>query len=83
MVNRISVLSIIVEDAASTPAINQLLSDAGSSIIGRMGIPCRNKGISVITVVLDAPADVVSALSGKLGMLAGVSAKAVSSKKEF
>ena len=83
MANRISLLSIIVEEAASAHIINDLLSQNGAHVIGRMGIPYKDKGISIITVVLDAPADVVSALSGKLGMLPGVSAKALSSKKEY
>lgn len=61
--------------------MNQLLSDFGDYIVGRMGIPYRQKNINVISVVVDAPADVISALSGKLGMLSGMTTKTVYSKK--
>ena len=82
MDTRVAVMSIIVEDRASTEKINALLSDYSEYIIGRMGIPYRPHGLSVISVMLDAPPDVISSLSGKLGMLPGVSAKSVCSKKE-
>lgn len=80
---RISVIGIIVEDPGAAEKINHLLSDYGSHIVGRMGIPYKDCGISIISVVLDAPADIVSSLSGKLGMIQGVSAKTVASKKEY
>ena len=60
--------------------LNALLHDYGEYIIGRMGIPYRQKGISVLSVVMDAPAEAVNALTGKLGMLEGVSAKTLFSK---
>ena len=78
--SRIALLGIIVEDTASAEAINQLLHDCGEYIVGRMGIPYRSRGMSIISVVLDAPQEVVSSLSGKLGMLSGVSVKAVYSR---
>ena len=78
--NRITLLGIIVEDTSSSEAINQLLHECGEYIVGRMGIPYRSRNVSIISVVLDAPQDVTSSLSGKLGMLAGVSVKAVYSK---
>lgn len=78
--SRVALLGIVVENAASVERLNAILHAYGDYIIGRMGIPCRARGISLISVALDAPADVVSALSGKLGMLDGVSAKAVYSK---
>ena len=78
--SRVALLGIVVENAASVERLNAILHVYGDYIIGRMGIPCRARGISLISVALDAPADVVSALSGKLGMLDGVSAKAVYSK---
>ncbi|AUS96991.1 iron-only hydrogenase system regulator [Clostridium thermosuccinogenes] len=84
MENRISVISIIVEDTEISSKVNELLHDFGKYIIGRMGIPYRDRGISIICVVLDAPGDVTSSLSGKLGMLKGVTTKTIvaKSKKE-
>ena len=81
MGNKITIVSIIVEDTESAGRINTILHDFGTYIIGRMGIPYREKGISVICVVLDAPGEISSALSGKLGMLPGVSCKTITSKK--
>lgn len=81
METRLSVISILVEDTRATGEINALLHKYGNYIVGRMGIPYREKGISVICVVLDAPQNVTSTLSGKLGMLKGVSAKTVTSAK--
>ena len=73
---RVAVISIIVEDPARVEEINSLLHIYSSYIIGRMGIPYRQRGISVISVAVDAPQEEISALSGKIGRLAGVSAKA-------
>lgn len=81
MENRISVVSIIVEQMDSTSAINTLLHEYGQYIVGRMGLPYREKGVSIICVVLDAPGDVTSSLSGKLGMVKGVKAKTVTAKQ--
>jgi len=81
MENRIALIGIIVEDLTSVDQINHLLSEYGRYIIGRMGVPYREKGLSIISVTLDAPNDVISALSGKLGNLPGVSSKTVYSKK--
>lgn len=83
---RVAVISMIVDsgenvDADSTSMINSLLHECRSHIIGRMGIPYREKGLSIINVVLDAPMDVISALSGKLGRLRGVTVKTVYSKR--
>lgn len=80
MENRLSVISVIVEDRTSSAKINDLLHEWGDYIVGRMGLPYRERGVSVICVVIDAPGDVTSALSGKLGMLPGVTAKTVTSK---
>ena len=79
--NRIAVLSIIVEDRAQSGRINQILSEFGDYAIGRMGIPYREKGVSVICVALDAPCEIINNVTGKIGMLDGVSAKTVTSKK--
>ena len=75
MDTRVAVISIIVEDNNSIETLNQLLYDARDHIIGRMGIPYREKGISIISIAIDAPQDVISSLSGKIGHLSGVSAK--------
>ena len=80
--NRIALLGIIIENRESANEINSLLHECGDYIIGRMGIPYRKNRISIISVVLDAPQDVVSSLSGKLGMLPGVNAKVVYSKQQ-
>lgn len=79
MESRLSVISIIVENTEATGEINTLLHKYSEYIVGRMGIPYREKGVSVICVVLDASQSVTSTLSGKLGMLKGVSAKTVTS----
>lgn len=73
--NRIAVLSIIVEDLSQSAAVNELLHTHNQYVLGRMGIPCRERGISVMSVILDAPNAALSGLSGKLGRLAGVQAK--------
>ena len=78
--SRVALLGVIVENAASVEQLNAILHAYGAYIIGRMGIPYHKRGISLISVALDAPADVISALAGKLGMLDGVSAKTVYSK---
>ena len=82
MDTRVAVISIIVEDNNSIETLNQLLYDARDYIIGRMGLPYAKKKVNIISVVLDAPMDVISALSGKLGRLKGVSSKALYSKAE-
>ena len=81
--NRIALIGIIVEDNEQSGEINRLLHECGEYIIGRMGLPHRERAVSIISVVLDAPADVVNSLSGKLGMLSGVSVKTVCSRSVF
>ena len=80
METRVAIIGIIVEDADSVEKLNGILHDYGSYIIGRMGLPYKEKNINIISLAVDAPNDVISALSGKLGKLTGVSAKAVYSK---
>ena len=80
METRVALLSIIVENPASVEAMNDLLHQYSQYIIGRMGIPYREKGLSIISIAMDAPQDKISALSGKIGRLPGVSAKATYSK---
>lgn len=75
METRVAVLSIIVENGISTEDINTLLSEAGKYIVGRMGIPYREKNINIICVAIDAPQDVISSLAGKIGRLKGVTTK--------
>ena len=75
MESRVAVMSIIVENQDSAEQINAILHDYGEYIIGRMGIPYRKRGISIISIALDAPQDTISALSGKVGRLNGVSVK--------
>lgn len=75
MVTRVAVMSIIVEKVESVEKLNSILHENGQYIIGRMGIPYRQKGINIISIALDAPQDVISAMSGKIGNLPGVSVK--------
>lgn len=78
--NRLAMIAIVVENFDSVEKLNQLIHDNGGYIIGRMGIPCRDRGVSLISLALDAPSDIISSFSGKLGMLPGVSAKTVYAK---
>lgn len=80
MDTRVAIIGIIVEDTDSVEKLNNILHNYGKYIIGRMGLPYRGKGISIISVAIDAPQDIISALSGKLGKLPGVNTKAVYSK---
>lgn len=80
MQTRIAVTVIIVEELESAEGVNSLLHEYAGYMVGRMGVPYREKGVSVISVILDAPQDVISALSGKLGMLKGVTSKTVYSR---
>ena len=75
METRVAVISIIVGTSDSAGAVNGLLHEAGNYIIGRMGIPYRMKGVNIISVVVDAPQNVISTLSGRLGRIRGVSVK--------
>ncbi len=72
---RVAVMSIIVENGDSAETINAILHDYGRYIIGRMGIPYRQRSINIISIAIDAPQDDISALSGKIGKLPGVSVK--------
>ena len=78
--SRIALIGIIVSANSSVDELNILLSDYGKYIIGRMGIPYRERKISIISLAVDAPNDVISALSGKLGMLPGISTKTIYAK---
>ena len=75
MQTRVAVIAIVVENPDAVEQVNRLLHDAAEYILGRMGLPYRERGVNLISVAIDAPQDVISALSGKIGALNGVSAK--------
>ncbi|NLO10294.1 MAG: iron-only hydrogenase system regulator [Clostridiales bacterium] len=81
MDKRIAQIGIIVEETDSVERLNHLLHEYGEHIIGRMGIPYREKNINIISIVIHADQDIISTLAGKLGMLEGVSVKTIYSKK--
>lgn len=78
--NRLAVLAVIVEEIQAAGKVNALLSEYGEYIVGRMGLPYKEKDLSVISVVLDAPAEKINALTGKIGVIDGVSAKTLFSR---
>lgn len=80
MENRIAVIGIIIEEKSSVESVNAVLHQYSSYIIGRMGLPYEKKQVNIISIVMDAPTDIVSAAAGKLGKLPGVSSKALYSK---
>ena len=77
MENRVALIGIIVENTESVGKLNSLLSEFGEYIIGRMGVPYKEKGMNIISVAIDAPQNITSALSGKIGALSGISAKTI------
>ncbi|MCD8220590.1 MAG: iron-only hydrogenase system regulator [Clostridiales bacterium] len=79
--SRIVLIGILVERTESVASVNEILHQYGTYIIGRMGIPYREKKVNVISIVMDAPNDVVSAVSGRLGQLPGVQSKALYARK--
>lgn len=83
METRIALIGIIVTNQNSVERINDILHDYRTSIIGRMGIPHRERGLNIISVALDAPETEISALAGKLGMLEGVSTKTIYGQKDL
>ena len=80
MENKISVISIIIENLSKVNEVNSILHQYNDYIIGRMGLPYKQKNISIISVVLDAPSDITSSISGKIGMLEGVTSKTNTAK---
>lgn len=80
MENRVALIGIVVENEAAIGALNEILHQYRQWIIGRMGLPYQKREISIISVAVDAPQDVISALSGKLGGLQGISTKTLYSK---
>ena len=83
METRIAVMGIIVEDIDAAEELNSALHDYGMYIIGRMGIPYRDRDISIVSIAIDAPQDVIAALAGKIGNIGGVSVKTAYSNKIF
>lgn len=79
--NRVAIISMIIENEEIVPEINCLLHEYSEYIRGRMGLPYRERSLNIISIVVDAPEDRISALAGKLGRLRGVTSKAVYSKK--
>lgn len=75
METRVAIIGIIVQDESSVEKLNNILHEYGRYIVGRMGIPYREKQINIISIAVDAPQDIISALSGKIGRLQGVSSK--------
>ena len=80
MENKIAVLAIIVNDFQAVETVNSLLHEFREYVVGRMGIPYRLKNVNIISVVLDAPVEKINSLSGKLGMISGVSSKVLTAK---
>ena len=81
METRVAVIAILVEDSEQAAALNGVLHEYAAYVIGRMGIPYRQKNLSIISVAVDAPQDVISAMSGRIGRLEGVTAKTVYSRQ--
>ncbi len=75
MSSRVAVMSIIVENEETVERLNGVLHEYGPYIIGRMGIPYRQRGVNIISIAIDAPQDQISALAGKIGNLPGISVK--------
>ena len=80
MEQRVALLGLVVEDPDSVEPLNRLLHQYKDYIVGRMGIPYRQRGVNLISIVLDAPGDAISSLAGRAGMLPGVTAKALYTK---
>ena len=80
MESRIALVGIIVEEMGATEQLNAILHGYSQYIVGRMGLPYREKGICIISIVIDAPGDIISSLSGKLGQVKGINVKTLSSK---
>lgn len=80
METRVALIGIIVENDSQVEKLNALLHEFGEYIIGRMGVPYKKVGMNIISVAIDAPMNVISTLSGKIGMLEGISSKVIYSK---
>ena len=77
MASRVAIVGIIVENPDSVEKLNAILHEYAGYIVGRMGIPYRERKLSIISIAVDAPQDIISAMDGRIGRLSGVSAKTV------
>ena len=82
METKIAVVAVIVSDYGAVEKVNAIFHDFRDYVVGRMGVPYRQKGVNIISVVLDAPAETINSVSGKLGMIDGVSSKVLTAKRE-
>ena len=82
MDNRVAIIAILVEDISKAVEVNNILHEYADYIVGRMGLPYRQRSINIISVVVDAPHDDISALSGKIGRIDGITTKTIYSKSE-
>lgn len=80
MENRVALIGIVVENFEEVSRLNEVLHEYADYIIGRMGLPYKKRGVSIISVAIDAPGDIINALSGKIGKLSGVTSKTVYAK---
>lgn len=83
MEKRIAVIGIIVEDISSVEQLNSVLHSYGEFIVGRMGLPYRERNISIVSIAVDAPQNTISELSGKIGKINGISVKTAYSNKIY
>ncbi len=82
MEKRIALIGIIIENPEQSQQVNELLHAYGQYIVGRLGVPYRERGLSIISIIIDAPNDAVNALSGKLGRIPGVQVKTMYTKEK-
>ncbi len=82
MNKRIAIIGIIIEDNAYAGQVNEILHSVSEYIVGRMGVPYRDRSVNVISIIVDAPQDVINSLAGKIGRIPGVTAKAIYSKEK-
>lgn len=80
---KLAIIGIVVENRNSIKKLNEILSDYSECIIGRMGLPRKDVGVNLISIYVEAEHNVISAMSGKLGMLDGVSSKVIIAKSEL
>ncbi len=77
---KIAIVAVVIKNKDSVEKVNAIFHDYGEFVIGRMGIPYKQKGVNLISIAIDAPQTVLNSLSGKLGMLDGVSSKVLITK---
>ena len=82
MEKRIGIVGIVIDDLSVTEQVNGVLHEFATLFLGRMGIPCRERDVSVITLIVDGTNDEISALTGKLGRISGVSVKSMITKSK-